>query len=464
MFSEISEREKRFFVALRISFPFILVLVGCAYLLASVEFTTLDRILFLILVVCYIYYVIYLLYYAFSTTILDDKTNTFTRKEILSRIEKELKKNPNSNVVLINIFNIQDISQRYGYKNGDSIIKDFIKEFNLYFEEKGFDKIPIGRYFGANFLSVIDCKTPQLEHYLKSFEREVNNKSINNIEIKMKFSTIEGTYDRNLENLINVLFLNLNSDEKPDITLKPNTDNELICYAIDQGNFEIKIQDIMPFDNANKPFYATTVKLVSNELGNITKTRVLAVASVNNYETKYDLQVLRYIAKTVGFDKMRRKILIEISPISLRNVEFANEIRAMIAEKVIDPKKIIFELFEDEAHGEIKRFAEIVEQFRQMGFSFALNKFGGNNASIEYLKHLPIDYVIFDIEFNKNYEDERIRSFYLNLGHIAQTFGARTMVRFVDKPRFFESVKEFGIDYAQGFIIDKPQNITKLKD
>ena len=203
LYSELAERENRFFLSLEISFPFVLVIALLAYLLNSIDFEWQDRILFVILTFCYIYYVVYLIYYGFNSTLLDDKSGAFSRDEIIKIISKEIHK-PNQNVVLLNISNLQDISQRYGHKNGDKIVRNFILEFNKFFGENGFDRIKIGRYFGANFLFITDCKISQLEHLLKSFECQIVNRGINNIEVKMKFAVNKNLYDKNIENTTTV--------------------------------------------------------------------------------------------------------------------------------------------------------------------------------------------------------------------------------------------------------------------
>ena len=79
--------------------------------------------------------------------------------------------------------------------------------------------------------------------------------------------------------------------------------------------------------------------------------------------------------------------MIEISPVSLRNADFKNEIHRLITNKIIDPNKIIFEIYEKDSYNEMLRFSEIIEQFRAYGFEIAMNQFLGNNASFEYFKY-----------------------------------------------------------------------------
>ena len=67
LYSEKKERESRFKLALKVAFPFTLVLIFVAYVLfKESEFTRDDVILFAILLLCYVYYATYLIYMGFK--------------------------------------------------------------------------------------------------------------------------------------------------------------------------------------------------------------------------------------------------------------------------------------------------------------------------------------------------------------------------------------------------------------
>ena len=72
--------------------------------------------------------------------------------------------------------------------------------------------------------------------------------------------------------------------------------------------------------------------------------------------------------------------------------------------------------------------------------------------------------MILDIEFNKSFSDEKIKAYYIYLAKMAENFGIKSVVRFVDKSNFYNDLTSSGLDYVQGFFIDKPKNIKLLKE
>ena len=205
-------------------------------------------------------------------------------------------------------------------------------------------------------------------------------------------------------------------------------------------------------------------KIDLKEQGKITKSKIIDIILQNNYAVKYDLNLIKYIAKNIYFRDIKGKIFVEIIASTLRNSDFKKEILKLIDNNLIDPKKIVFEFNEELIYPEIKRFSEILLQFKELGFSFGLSQFGGANASFEYLKHLNVDFVIYDIEFNKNFYEEKTHEIFLNLNKMCKEIGVKTAIRFVDKKPFYEDLKESGIDIVQGFCIEKPVDLENLRE
>lgn len=463
LFSEEKERSKRFMLSLKIAFPLVLVLITLIYTIVSKDlYEWQDTILLIILIVCYVYYIAYLIYFGFKNSSVDQVSGAFIRKEITKLINTELEKESNKNIVLITITNIQDINLRYGYKNGDRLLKNFVLNLSDYFDKNGYKEIPIGRYSGGNFLFLIDIKSTHLSHLLRTFERKLSNDGINNIEIKVKFASVEANFDKNIENIMNYLFSKILYDEddiqKPQ-TIKLDVLDEMVCYAIDKAKFELKSQTIKSL-KGKKDMLNLSISIDSFEVGNITKIKVMEIAARNNYEIRYDLQVIKFIAKEFDFSSFNGKVFIEILPVSLRNQDFKNEIYHLITNGIIDPKKIVFEIFEKDIYDEMLRFSEIVNQFKSYGFELAINQFLGNNASFEYFKHIDFDYVIYDLELNKNFGSQnRIRTLFDIINENSDRLNTKTIVRFVDKEKFYNELTKTNVDFVQGFYIDKPKKV-----
>ena len=65
------------------------------------------------------------------------------------------------------------------------------------------------------------------------------------------------------------------------------------------------------------------------------------------------------------------------------------------------------------------------------------------------------------MEFNKFINDNKIRQIFENLNKTCKILDIKTIMRFVDKKPLFDDVTALGVDYAQGFYIDKPTDLRK---
>ncbi|NLY04453.1 MAG: diguanylate cyclase, partial [Campylobacter sp.] len=320
LLSQEKERSHRFKLSLRIAFPLILVVIVFIVIMnLKKDFDWQDGVLFIILITCYVYYIVYLVYYGFKTTIVDPISGAFVAKEMSKLIQKELNKANDKNIVLISISNLQDINYRYGLKNSELLLKNFVINLSDYFKKNGSKDIPIGRYNSGNFLFIIEKKSTHLNHLLRTFERKLSNDGINNIEVKVKFALVKANFDKNIDNVINHLYSKIiyvdESDFKSDI-IKPDVFDELVCYAIDSSKFDLKFQTIKSLKDDND-MLNLTISLNLPDIENISKIKVMEIAAKNNYEIRYDIQIIKFIIKNFDFDSFNGKIFIEILPLSL---------------------------------------------------------------------------------------------------------------------------------------------------
>lgn len=456
LYSQTKERSNRFALALRIAIPFIFVLFFWGYTFLKIDlFAKQDLVLFLALTLAYVYYTFFMIYHGFNSSFIDQNTKTFTKEKISDIIKKSIKKQENRNIVMIGIKNLNEINQRYGFENLDQILRLFVIELEYFLKKKNLYNIPIGKYFDGYFLMLLDSKESSLSHILKEFELYISKRGINNIEINTVFSMLPNSYDVNLNSTISALFYKILDDEnskKIDI----NDYEKMIYDAIQNRNFILKFQTIK--DNKfDKDMIYLIQKLKFNSQ-NIPKYKLTKIINQMGYEIKYDLEIIKLLFEDLNFNKIKHKLFIEISPVSIRNHEFMTKFFKLVRDKNIDPKKIVFEFFEESYFKQINKFKEIMNEYKKQGFCFALSHFGGQNSSLEYLKYLEVDYIIYDMEFSKNLNDSKFEKILQSIEILSKNLGIKTIIRFIDKDEIYDKVKKSGIDFLQGFCIDKPKN------
>ena len=100
----------------------------------------------------------------------------------------------------------------------------------------------------------------------------------------------------------------------------------------------------------------------------------------------------------------------------------------------------------------------------EVGCRFSLDDFGTGLSSYSYLRNLPVDFVKIDGVFVKNMAtDENDYAVVRSINEIAHRMGKRTVAEFVENDVILERIREIGVDYAQGFGIEKPTRLEELR-
>ncbi|TRW90682.1 putative bifunctional diguanylate cyclase/phosphodiesterase [Candidatus Methylobacter oryzae] len=124
----------------------------------------------------------------------------------------------------------------------------------------------------------------------------------------------------------------------------------------------------------------------------------------------------------------------------------------------IPPEKIVFELLERDAIGDMTNMRRFLTNLRRKGFAFALDDFGTGYNSFHYLRELRFEYVKIDGEFVRNILNSKIDyALVHNLSKLCQDIDILTVAEFVENQEVWEALKDMGINYAQGYHISRPK-------
>jgi diguanylate cyclase (GGDEF)-like protein len=148
---------------------------------------------------------------------------------------------------------------------------------------------------------------------------------------------------------------------------------------------------------------------------------------------------------------------INLSGRSLTDDHMYHYIREKLREYNIPPELICFEITETVAIKHFNRAINFIKEVKSEGCFFALDDFGVGASSFAYLKSLPVDYVKIDGSFivdmlNDPMDQEIVQSI-TNIGHVK---GLKIVAEFVESLEVMQKLKEMGVDFAQGFGIEKP--------
>ena len=155
-----------------------------------------------------------------------------------------------------------------------------------------------------------------------------------------------------------------------------------------------------------------------------------------------------------------RMVAINLSGASLGDEELLNFIRASQEEFGISFSEVCFEITETVAISNLSRATQLIRELRALGCRFALDDFGSGLSSFAYLKNLPVDYIKIDGSFVKDMATDSIdRAMVEAINQIGQIMKIQTIAEWVENEAALAILKEIGIDFAQGYHIDKPHPI-----
>jgi diguanylate cyclase (GGDEF)-like protein/PAS domain S-box-containing protein len=254
---------------------------------------------------------------------------------------------------------------------------------------------------------------------------------------------------------------------------------ERLHKALEEDRFCLYAQSIVPLDRSKSTHYEILLRM-KDEQGKIVRPDAfLPAAELYNLMSKIDSFVVektfRLLADNPGFCKRVDFCSINLSGQSLAESSFLTFVITQLDESGIEGNKICFEVTETAAISNIAMAMKFISTLKELGCSFALDDFGSGLSSFGYLKNLPVDYLKIDGMFVKNIVDDPIdHAMVKSINEIGHVMGMQTIAEFVENDEIKGMLKEIGVNYAQGYGVDKPQpfddligrsnNVTNIKN
>ncbi len=243
-----------------------------------------------------------------------------------------------------------------------------------------------------------------------------------------------------------------------------------IPKALAEDRFLLMVQTITPLkaDKNLEPHYEILLRMVSEE-GDLIPPGVFIPAAeryglmpaIDHWVVAHVFNFLHSYARHNGTDDLP-VLAINLSGESMGSEELLAYIRAQFELKIIPAENICFEITETAAIGNLNKAISFIKSLKKLGCKFALDDFGSGLSSFSYLKSLPVDYLKIDGVFVKDIVDDPVDAAMVEainqVGHIMKI---KTIAEFVENGEIMDILRKLGVDYAQGYHIDKPMPLNE---
>nr|WP_321267262.1 GGDEF domain-containing protein [uncultured Sulfurimonas sp.] len=453
---QIKEREYRFKLALRMGLPIFAIVIAFISHRLITNYENLDSSFYIeiiLLLTFSIYFIFYIIYKSFDIRITEPLTKTFTREYLYKFLKKELDTNNEYSLILISIDNLSDINNRYGIKNGDKVLKEFVSWVEKYLESKNINNFPMGHIKGEDFIIGLKGSKSQFSTIIELMCLKSDDFIVENIEVKISVSITDKRFSDDLDYLIENLFdlqdrnrnqklLFQNYDE-----INPQKQESFVIDAIKNKSFLVMTQDI--YEDDKQVIKECFIKLKTPDDKIIHQKKYMKVLNKLGLTVDFDLMVLEQNIEKC-FSNTNEIIAMSISPSSLRNPSFMFKAKELLSANKKIKNRLIFLLSETEYYSQINKYNSTLKILRNMGVKIAIDRLGSIHTSFLYLRDLDVDIVRYDSFYTKDIANKNNKSIIEGFNIMAHKKGLKTWIKMVESQEIKEIAKELNIDYIQG--------------
>lgn len=156
-------------------------------------------------------------------------------------------------------------------------------------------------------------------------------------------------------------------------------------------------------------------------------------------------------------------IAINLSGQSLSNLRLMHYIAERLRYYDIAPQLICFEITETAAIANLNNAVQFIQSLRRLGCQFALDDFGSGFSSYAYLKNLDVDFIKIDGSFITDIAANRLdKTMVQSIQDIAHALNKKTIAEQVEDDATLQILQHLGVDYIQGYHIDRPRPLSSL--
>lgn len=244
----------------------------------------------------------------------------------------------------------------------------------------------------------------------------------------------------------------------------PKEDNaridRLINNALKNDKFRIVYQPIVSLQGDTREHYAVLTRIIDDDGADVQPAEFINRAKQLNLMSAIDKWVVQHAITELSAQRSKghkTKFFISISESGIQDESLLLWICDCLRELNAKGAWVIFQFHEEDIRAHTQDAKRLIEGLKKIRCQIAIDKFGLTPKNEVMLKHLPIDYVKLDQSLTNGLCQSQEKQDRLgDINHAVQEFNIKSIALGVEDANSLAVLWTVGINYIQGFFMQKP--------
>jgi EAL domain-containing protein (putative c-di-GMP-specific phosphodiesterase class I) len=227
------------------------------------------------------------------------------------------------------------------------------------------------------------------------------------------------------------------------------------------NRFRLAHLPIAGLRNDSAAMYDMLVRMLDEQGNSVLPSEFLPAAERNNLMKTVDRWILTASMEFCRTDKAQH-VFVRLSQQSMKDVSLLTWVQQELAKRDLEPSQLCIQIPEREAAKFIKPTKKIVDGFRKIGVSFALEHYGIDTNRFQILDILKPNFIKIDGELMHTLtSDTQLQEKISDLAAAADKRGIATIAERVENANAMAVLFQLGVHYMQGHYVHEPEVILQ---
>ena len=411
----------------------------------------------------------------------DPTTLFFHRAEFLERLSKRIAKKPASGLhalVYIKPDHFSELCKIVGILPTEEVLSQLAEEVRKRLHPRDV----AGRFEGTVIMALLERGTErdaetwgqQLVEHIQDFDFKADDRSVS-LTCTVGICAVSGVYS-SLEELIVAVTEARQQGKKQGgnrVVLAESTDIDtrlrkydaiwvrLIKAALMENRFRLAQLSIAGLRSDADGMYDLLVRMIDEQGNALLPSDFLPAAERNNLMKTIDRWI---VSAAMDFceENNANRVFVRLSRQSLQDTSLIGWMKKEFQKRKVAPRKICIQIPEQEAAKYIKSTQQVVEQFRTLGVSFALQHYGVDKNRFQILDILRPDYIKIDGELMHTLAtDSAMQESVRLVAEAAEKRNIETIAERVENANAMAVLFQLGVNFMQGHYVHEPEVVLQ---